>query len=238
MTNVSSKKVKVSFFIFVVIFVVLGLIIYKELKKTELIIPKEIPVSIDEVDTDLTIDDIYKLNDGNADIIYKPGTTVLLTINGKFSEKPVLDEQDAVTALLSLRSLFRISEYSFCRYSESSNGFILQQLHEGIPVDGIGGFRIEVSKNGETCFIKGEFIDVSGVETEPLISYKDGLNFVDLVSGTYVKSAQLVICALDIENPVLCWKYKTDEENLIDGKIVYIDAMNGNVVYESSTVYY
>ena len=224
--------------------------------KTELITPKAISVGdIESIDV-LTIDDIYMLNDGDVDIIYEYGTQIPIEMKCKFTTNKILNQQDAVVALMGLRELMSISEYDFYCDSVYEGGtegnevttYVLIQLHNGVPVD-TAGFRVTASKNGEPISVQGIFMEVvNDIETDPIISYKDGLNLVNPESGTYTKSAQLVIFGLDENNPSLCWKYETgaklitkeddvyyiNDDNSITlyDKIVHIDAITGELVIE------
>lgn len=227
--------------ILAVILCVLVLLIYINFNKTKLISPPSaIPVgNIENIDA-LTIDDIYIMNDGDVNIIYQPGTKVPREIEGKFTTNRILNQQDAVVALIGLRELLLISEYYFYCYRVVEGGtegnevttFELIQLHKGVPVD--SGFTITATKSGEPIKVRGKFREVGNdLETDPVISYKDGLNLIDLDPGTYVKSAQLVICQMDKKGFRLCWEYETGaRDNPTDGKYVFIDAVTSEFVIE------
>lgn len=224
-----------------VVLIILVLAIYINFNKTELINPPTaISVgNIESIDA-LTIDDLYILNDGNVNIIYEPGTKVPREIEGKFTTNRILNQQDAAVALMGLRELLLISEYDFYCYSVYEGGtegnevttFQLVQLHEGVPVD--SGFRITASKSGEPISVRGKFMEVGDdIETDPVISYKDGLDLIDLEPGTYVRSAQLVISKMDEKGLRLCWVYETESrDNPTDGKYAFIDAITGEFVIE------
>lgn len=238
--NSKSKKAMLLLLVIVLVATIIIFILfakyYNDTQVTELIdSPTEISVGSVEDIENLTIDDVNDI--GGYITTYQSKTEIPKEIKGRFTSQKILDQEDAATALLSLRNLFGITEYSF--YCEDINegdeiSILLHQLHNGIPVDG-GYFRIVTSKNGQAVSVKGTFIEVSDVETNPKISYEDGKKSIDLESNTHIKSAQLVICAMNDITPVLCWKYETKAQDPIDSKLIYVNAINGNIEMEIPT---
>ncbi len=238
MITKNSKKTKAILLLLAVVLVaaiifILFVKFYNGFQATELIdSPAEISVGNVEDIENLTIDDVKNL--GGDITAYQSKTEIPKEITGRFTLRKILNQEDAVTALISLRSLFGITEYGF--YCEDINkgdeiSILLHQLHNGIPVDG-GYFRIVASKDGQALSVKGTYIDVGNLETNPKISYDDGKKSIDLESDTHIKSAQLVICAMNDITPVLCWKYETEAQNPIDSKLIYVNAINGNIEME------
>ena len=112
-----------------------------------------IPIDISLVKEDFTFKDLKKLNRGQLEINdfgdYN-GTDIPWRISGIFSTRKVFTAEDAVYALLSVRSFMHIGDASFiCTEiddsEQSDRTFRLQQVYKGIATND-GNFRIVVSK--------------------------------------------------------------------------------------------
>lgn len=215
-------------------------IIQIALKYNKLIsLPPAISVGNIENITALTLDDIYELNNGCVNIVYQTGTNVPREIEGRFTSNTIINQKDAVVALVELRELMQIAEFSFYCYEIVEgvvdgievNSFELQQLYDGIPVEG-GGFLVTASKNGEPISVRGEFLQLENIETGNIITYQNGLDSMDLEFRSRVKSVQLVISQVDEKGYRLYWKYETGSREILDGRLFYIDALTGDNVID------
>lgn len=183
---------------------------------------------------DYTLDELYSLNDNNCEVIFEPGSSNIKEINGKFSTNKVRNANEALRALLNVRSLFGITSFDyFCSEIDVRNDltvFTLNQLYTGITVEG-GFFQIGVNKQGITSFVRGKYIELKNIQTEPQISYDKGINTLNLNKNENIQEVELIVFGLENSQPCLCWKYTIKTADPVNDKVIYLDTITGAVVY-------
>ncbi|MCD8019855.1 MAG: hypothetical protein LUF92_09840 [Clostridiales bacterium] len=195
---------------------------------------QEVPITYDENQEDLTPEDIQRMNQGNAEIIYSASSEYVREIGGIFTSQSIREEEDAVMAIMSVRSLMGIQGESFCCESitEEESGqkvFLLYQLYEGVTVED-GLFRIVAADDGTPMRIRGGYVRDLSVGTEAQITAQEGLSGLTLSRGQNAESARLVIKTIESQN-ILCWKYTVTRENdIAQDEAIYVDAQTGEVV--------
>ncbi len=179
---------------------------------------------------DLTEDDLRQMNDGDVDIYYLSTESTVRSIEGTFSSQIVTNEQEALAALMSVRSLMGIESYDYCCVSADTGNntvYTLAQLYEGVRVDN-GFFRVTVSETGETVSVSGEYAAVDAVDTTPKLTASECAANISLSQGQEIVSAEAVI--LESER-TLCWKYTIyDTSNRANDCAVYLSASTGETV--------
>ena len=183
---------------------------------------------------DYTLDELYNLNDNNCEVIFEPGTNNVKEINGKFSTNKVTNANEALRALLNVRSLFGITSFDyFCSEIDAREDltvFTLNQLYTGITVEG-GFFQIGVDEQGTTSFVRGKYIEVKNIQMEPQISYDKGINNLNLNKNENIQQVELIVYGLENSQPCLCWKYTIKTTDPVNDRVIYLDAITGAVVY-------
>lgn len=192
---------------------------------------------MESVHEDFNIEDLY-LQNNNIEIIYHAGTNKIKEIKGVFSKKTVTKEEEALQALMSVRSIFEITSFEyFCSgidVREDLTIYNLNQLYKEIPVEG-GFFQIGVDNQGNTSFVSGTYVKVNDLQTEPKISYRQGEYMLKLAKGEQIQKIQLVIYGLGDIDPCLCWKYTIISNDPVNDKVIYLDANLGTILYISKT---
>ena len=178
---------------------------------------------------DFSKEEIEDMNEKMVKFDYNLVNGMLRQISGKFSNQIVLNEKDALLALISVRGIFGIQSFEYCleTYDSSSNEsdiYILRQLWNGISVDE-GVFSIIVSKKGETKQIRGVYIDNIKVHEnlDDIISLGECVELYPELKK--MKSVELCIVQIS-EKYGVAWKFTP--KNL--GSVVYINAMDGTLI--------
>jgi hypothetical protein len=198
--------------------------------------PEQVQVSQADQIESLSQDDIIALNYGEVEIIQRPKTDLLLEVNGKFTTLRVLTAEDAVLSLASVKDLFGIENLSFVCLEiddrESMQAFFLQQLYNGLPVEG-GSFAVYAEKDGETIAVRGRHVSGISVDAVPALDAKSLAANLDMEKGSKILSAQLVIFALfDDDDPRLAWKFNVAGNSISSDKNLYADANTGDILGE------
>ena len=172
-------------------------------------------ISIDMalVKEDLTLKDLKKMNGGQVKIIYCTDADIPRDISGTFSTRKVFTAEDAVYALLSVRSFMQIGDASFtCTEIDDSGknrSFQLQQVYKGIAVDN-GHFLIVASKvEGNTIGVTGLYQHLPDLDVNPKISMKKARKAFKLKWGTKITRSQLVVLGDGVSElgDRLAWKF-------------------------------
>jgi len=177
------KRILIILVVILGLMLVAGLIVFDKFYSYKHINPKEIKINESKLKEDLSYDDLKELNGGNVEtkgqswahtdessyvederlplgIEMRYFTYTVREINGIFSTRKIRTSNDAVYALMSVRSHFDIKDVSFaCTEkitTEDKRAFFLQQLHKGVAVSG-GGYYIEASKKGIPICVRGCF---------------------------------------------------------------------------------
>ncbi|MDR2087884.1 MAG: hypothetical protein LBP73_00835 [Clostridiales Family XIII bacterium] len=209
-----------------------------DLKKDIPIITTVSPVAISEQlqSEDLSLEDIIALNHGDVEIIRDPATDIPRQINGIFTTRSILSEEDAVLALLSVRGILGIESSNFACIDiddsrENLRVFSLEQLHNGLSVWG-GGFRVTASKTGAPVSVGGTFQRGIEIETTPRLDEQEACKRVTLKSGQKTKKVQLMVFTAPDSEPRLSWQIVVGAKNPLDEKLVMVDALSGSVLAE------
>lgn len=186
----------------------------------------ELPYDIQKISYDFSKDEMDKKN---VNLEYDLVNGRLKQISGRFSSQLVLNENDALSALISVRKLFNIQSFEYClelhdNNSDETETYILRQLWKGIPVDD-GVFSIVTSKIGEIKLIRGAYIDNIKI-TENL----DNIISVEECIGLYselkeMKSAELCVVKTR-EKYEVAWKFMPNNM----GSIFYINSIDGGMI--------
>lgn len=182
---------------------------------------------------DLDENALNELNGGFVNIIYDSKTDIPKQIDGIFSTKKIETAEDALYAMMSVRTFMKIHGVQFaCIDSNLSeddiNTFVFTQVYEGIAVDNCI-FRIVADKDGTPRSVYGIYGNDIEINTVPSIPAKAGIEFVTLSEDTRISSYQLVIYKKNSEY-FLSWKYKISSKDPLHEKYVYIDAHTGQLV--------
>lgn len=212
-------------------------------EKVEKIIPDEEILSYQNNYEDLSIEELQALNNGEIPIYKDQETGMVRMIEGQFSNRVVKNEQDALMALLSVRSIMGIKEYSFTcvKVDDERNEscvYFLQQLYNEIPVDS-GIFRVVVTKDGKTISVSGTYRDGIEVDQEPQMTSEEAEKALALPSGTHINNVELVIYGTKKEGYALAWKCDVSYRKLFqetDRKEIYVEDVSGTVLSETSTI--
>lgn len=182
---------------------------------------------------DLSLEDIFELNNRFIEIGYSPETSKVREIDGKYSTIKVSNRTDAVKSLSSVRSLYGIDSLEFsCILDEERTDFRvfeLQQLYYGIPVFG-GYFRIAADYEGTTCYIRGDYIICSGLNVEPSYS-KTAVKKVitDTYDGKVKETILFVYVGVD-RKPILAWRIYLKTGDILNDKHIFVDALTGEIL--------
>lgn len=202
-------------------------------------LPEKTLADLEAVTEDFDMEELNELNHGEVQVYYDAVTGKLRQIDGKFSTKRILTKEDALLALMSVRSLMGITAYDYsCEAIDDERNelcvYFFRQLYEGVPVED-GYFRVAAAKDGEPVSVSGAFQEVAAVDKEPSVSYRDGQKMFSRSFGSKIESVQLVVYKEE-EETHLCWKYLVSAGNLPESRNIYVDANTGKMVYESTNV--
>ncbi|MBD5103518.1 MAG: hypothetical protein HDT47_01490 [Ruminococcaceae bacterium] len=199
---------------------------------------EELPIDSSMIQEDLSIDDLSNMNGGDVEIIRDPLTNIPRQINGIFSSQLILTPNDAVLALMSVRSVMHISGQSFSLIDIEDRTdlrvFTLEQLYCGIPVEN-GLFRVIATNDGIPISVQGTYQQGIELDIVPKISEEKSREMVVLSIGTKIESISLVIFTMDDNTIHLSWKYNVTSTDVLKNKITYIDATDGYILSEIAT---
>ena len=192
---------------------------------------------------DLSIEELQTLNNGEVPIYKDQETGMVRMIEGQFSNRVVKNTQDALMALLSVRSIMGIKEYSFtCMKVDGERNescvYFLQQLYKEIPVDS-GIFRVAVTKDGKTISVSGTYRDKIEVDQNPQMTSEEAEKILDLPSGSHINNVEPVIYGTQKDDYALAWKFDVSYREFFqetDRKEIYVDDVSGTVLSETSMI--
>lgn len=186
----------------------------------------ELPYDIQKNSYDFSKDELDK---ENVELEYDLVNGRLKQISGRFSRQLVLNENDALSVLISVRGLFKIQSFEYClelhdNSSDETETYILRQLWNGISVDD-GVFSIVTSKTGEIKLIRGVYIDNIKIaeNLDNAISAEECIQLYPELEK--MKSGELCIIKTK-EKYEVAWKFMPNNM----GSIYYINAMDGSLI--------
>lgn len=157
-------------------------------------------------------------------------------MGGKFSNVKVKTPEDALLALMSVRTVMSVEgqEFGFIKVVNDDDHctYCLQQLYKGIPVDR-GVYRVVVSSEGEPQYVRGEYEPGIDLDIHPAIDADKA--FKKYGKDDKIDKTTLVIYSTRSVPPTLAWEYLvnvlTDDE-----KYILLDANTGEFFEERPMV--
>lgn len=119
-----------------------------------------------------------------------------------------------------------------------------EQYYKGIKVEN-AGYTFHYDENGSMRYAHGRYVDISNLDTKPIISKEEAAKAFAVYKGlspdsiTYY-SAELIIKAIKgthcKENPSLVYKVSIEVNNYSVTEYGYVDAKTGKVVEKESSI--
>ncbi len=191
-------------------------------------------VDPDKLTEDLDEEALKELNGGSVSIVYHPETGVPKQIDGVFSSKMIFSVEDALCALMSVRTIMDIGCTEFVcvgtnlSEDEEYNTYLFRQLYEGLVVDH-SFFRVLAGKDGTPRSVYALSVNGLDLDPTPAVTHEEGENAVPVSDGTYLVSHQLVVYG-NGGVPCLAWKYFVGSDDPLREKDVYVDAQTGQLI--------
>lgn len=233
----------------ILIVVSLGIIKYRSTIKAEnYIINKkyEAQVSIEGTDKikDYTIEDMKEFNEGQIPSIQYDDGKRIKSIIGTYTDKKVLNEEDAIYSLYNIKSLLSIKEPAEEFISENTikiEGQViyrLQQIYKGLLVYS-NELIIVTDESGKVQSISGNYTPIGNIDLSNVISEKKAIKLAKKqckkLNTKY--SGEIVIYAYEIDNPTVAWKINAKNSSYInDNKVIFIDAYSGDKINEIGNI--
>lgn len=192
---------------------------------------------------DFTEEQLLERKGGALRIVRDPLTGRPKEIAGSFTTRVIVGEQDALMALLSVRSLMGVSDYQFaCTEADDERNdfcvFTLQQLYQGVPVE-MGIFRVVADKKGVPVSVSGTYQPGIQIDTEPELTAEEGRRLLDLPFGSKVLSVRLAVYTDDDWKYHLVWRYSIASQAFfgdLEDRVAYLDAATGELLEDAVTV--
>ena len=155
-------------------------------------------VKEEKLTEDLDKDALNALNNNKLKITNNPETGLPRQISGIFSTKTIQTAEDALYAMMSVRTFMQIEGREFICVEEDfsddeKNVFFFLQVYEGLPVEQ-GVFRVSATKEGTPLSLYGTYCSGIDVATTPTITAEEAKQEVTLADDAKIESVQLVIC--------------------------------------------
>lgn len=199
-----------------------------------------LPIDMTLINEDLSLQEIKDLNEGHLNITYFPDAgNIPKEINGLFSTRKIFTAEDALYALLSVRTIMRIEDASFACTKEDDSGeykrFDFVQMYKGLPVFN-GGFTVYATKEeGEPVSVSGFYMSGLNLDVNPEITEKEARKAVKTEGRTKITESRLVVYGTyGKSEPESCLAYKfvVSGKDMINSKEVYVNAVTGNIIAE------
>lgn len=187
-----------------------------------------------------TIDELKDLNNGKVpSIFYNNG--LVTSIQGKYTNMIIKNEDDAIKSLYYIKDLFGISnpskefEIKNVNKTEYLTSYKLQQIYEGYLVYP-NDISIVVDSNGETISISGKYSPIKSIDFTNKFDEKKALEFAKKYTsnkeGSKYESKE-VIYAYPNNLVRIAWMITyTNRSTITDDKVMFIDAENGELIFE------
>ena len=171
--------------------------------------------------TQLTEQDIQNMNNGNAIIVYDDNHQYVTTIIGKFYEKKVTDNENALLSLNGLATLlgFTKGQEFFALYGEKNAAgythYTYQQRYGGVTVE-YSTLRIFVDPEGYVCALQNSFVPELGITEAKSMSNSEAETIVNQILADNNKSANIYseytkqVYYYDYDRVVNCMAVYTD----------------------------
>lgn len=197
---------------------------------------KPLKVEITAETEDLSFERIQEMNGAALEVGVNPETGGIRELRGKFSTVNVRNPEDALLALMSVRTVMGIAghEFSCARIDEEADQrtYWLQQLYKGVPVDR-GLFRLVVSSAGEPQFVRGTYEEGIELEVKPALDADAALKKYGAEDS--VKETSLVIYSAPGISPTLAWKYLANVGTAKE-KYLFLDANTGELLEDRALI--
>ena len=188
---------------------------------------------------DNTLDDIKALNDGVMPEIEYGDDGIPTAINGKYSDIKVHSPDDAIKSLYSIKTLMKFNdpknEFKLDMMDKTSTPYLFSfdQVFNKIIVYG-KGLEIATDESGTIIKIVGDYDVNLNLDSTPQITKKEAQDIAEKSFGGEASEPESIFWAIDKyeESPVLTWKMDMGDAY----KIVYVNAYNGEIVYNESTM--
>ena len=188
---------------------------------------------------DNTLDDIKALNDGVMPEIEYGDDGIPTEIDGRYSDIKVHSPNDAIKSLYSIKTLMKFkdpkNEFVYNRDFEISNDhvYVFKQSYDNI-IFYDKGLRIQTDKYGSIIELLSKYNTYPDLNTTPKVTEKEAQDIAEKKFGGKASEPKLVFYDVDKyeDSPVLTWEM--DMGNAY--KIVYVNAYNGEIVYNESTM--
>lgn len=182
----------------------------------------------------LSMDELYQLNHHQVQVRHEAGSGRVKEIVGCHSPIPILNAQDAVRSLASLRDIMGINTFEFALLDEdhSRDGYVVytvQQLYQGIEVFG-AILHVYATTDGLADGVNGIYRANIELDIYPKIDEKTARKSVDLRLGEKITSVRLSIYTDANCAPCLCWRYTVSSADILACRDVYVDASSRECV--------
>lgn len=205
-------------------------------KKQKTETPKPLKVEVTAETEDLTVEQLQEMNGDSLEVALSPKTERIRELRGKFSNVTIQKPEDALLALMSVRTIFGISGQEFTCIQvdeeEDHRTYWLQQLYKGVPVDQ-GVFRIVASSKGMPEYVRGVYQDGLNLEVKPDLDVEEALKKYGVEES--VKETSLVIYSSSNVEPTLSWRYLANVGTAKE-KYLYLDANTGELLENRSMI--
>lgn len=204
-------------------------------KEEELEAPKPLKVEVTSDTEDLTMEQLQEMSGDTLEVALSPKTERIRELGGKISTVNVKNPEDALLALMSVRTLMGIEGQEFTCLQvdeeEDHRTYWLQQLYKGVPVDR-GVFRVLVTTKGEPYFVRGEYEQGIDLDIKPALDAKEA--FKKYGKEESIKDTKLTIYS-ETGVPVLAWRYYANV-GTVQEKYIYLNANTGELLEDRTMI--
>jgi len=184
----------------------------------------------------ITLEEVQEMNGNQAKIEYLEGDMVPYIINGVITNQKISSIEEALSVLYEYRDIFKIKEFEYIGViNEEEDGIYYSffQHKNGVRVKD-GNFSVVTTMTGEVKRIGGRYFNVSGINTTPVLSYKECWKInKDFFKGIRKEKVKLLICKFK-GSTELCWQYDVSDKHGRNRQTVYVSALDGDIVWISA----
>lgn len=179
--------------------------------------------------------ELVELNNGKIQKFEINENGYLKYMEGNLSDKKVMSEKDAIDVLSDVSSLFGIKDineeivYDYCTTNKYITVYSFKQYYKGLDVVNSSICITVDNKTQKAERIKSSFISDLSMEISANISSDEAIQIIkDEYSADNMELPQLAIYSTNNEHQI-AWHIVTD---IVAPSAVYIDANNGEILYE------
>lgn len=185
-----------------------------------------------------TLDDVTP-RDGETQVFVKrdeEDDDIIYIIQGILSSDPVNDKDDALDVIASYSEVMGFNDvYSELEFDKAIEYGRNKIYRFDQYCDGLKGGSVELTVNylsgNKAEVLKSDYMDLWGFNTKPKVSEAEAIKCAE-AKGKVDKSEKPELKIYD--GPTLVWDVPVNYSNVV---AVYVDANNGDIIYEKEAIY-